>query len=423
MIRLRVIAVSLGTLLACTKHRVLTAEPVPFDAMHTVRADRDFAARLYGTQRANADNLFLSPASVRIAMAMVYSGARGETAAEMAKAVGLSRNPEQMNAHFGPLLQGWNHGTDSRVQLKVVDRLWGQTGLKFLPPFLDGLRDAFAAPLEKVDFYEAPEPSRVRINAWVEESTERLIRDLLVPGDIKGKNDEGCCTRLVVTNAIYFKGDWQKPFSKASTTDAAFHVKPGVDVQARFMSAQDSFLYGQYDGTKLVSLPYGEGSLTMTILLPDDATGLEHLETALDGGWIEAATGRLERRLVNLTIPKFSTTVRMSLKSALSKMGMPLAFMPRKADLSGIDGELSPQRRLFVDDVIHKAHLTVDEQGTTAAAATAVLMATPVSGSSKKPPEPVPFRAERPFVYLICDKPGNVLFMGRLMDPTQKGSD
>jgi serpin B len=255
--RLSLIALSLATLVACARGNVLTAEPLAFDPAHTVRTDRDFAARLYATQRGKPGNLFFSPASVRVAMAMVYAGARGETAAEMAKAVGLSRVSSHMNAHFGARLKGWNHLADSNIKLRVANQLFGQTGAKFLPPFLDGLRDAFGAPIEQVDFDKAPEPSRLRINAWVENATEHLIKNLLVPGDIKGDCADGGCTRLVVTNAIYFKGDWQKPFQKGSTTDAPFHVASGIDVQAPHMSMQDWFNYGQYAGTKVIALPYG----------------------------------------------------------------------------------------------------------------------------------------------------------------------
>jgi serpin B len=181
---------------------------------------------------------------------------------------------------------------------------------------------------------------------------------------------------------------------------------------------QEWLAYGEHDGTKLVAVPYGDGALKMVIFLPQDSSRLEHLESVFDGAWMDAALRRLSNRLVDLTIPKFSTTRRTSLAQALSRMGMPLAFDEKKADFSGMDGGTDPVGRLFIDDVVHKAYVGVDEEGTEAAAATAVMMAVPVS-CCYQPPQPVPFRADHPFLYLISDKANNVLFMGRLIDPSK----
>ena len=261
--------------------------------------------------------------------------------------------------------------------------------------------------MERVDFRGAPDASRLKINGWVEAKTEHLIKDLLAAADVTPS------TGLVLTNAIYFKGDWQSPFKKESTSPQTFHVSASKDVTAQLMSQAGHFAYAELRDAKLVALPYGAGGMSMVIVLPNDATGIAKLEPQLDVAWLESSLGALKTDFVSVLLPKFSTTAKTSLKPALSSLGMPSAFGDG-ADFSGMDGETASGKRLAIADVIQKAFVKVDEKGTEAAAATAVIMAPP---SAMMPPAKT-FRADHPFVYFIRDAAGNVLFMGRVSDPT-----
>jgi len=382
---------------------------LPADADALAHADRDFALRLYATQRDRTGNLFFSPASARVALAMTYAGARGETATQMAKALGFAKDAAHVSADYGAIVRGWNDGSDPGVQLHVVNRLWGQRGKAFAAPFLSVLADRFGAPLERVDFVSAADASRCVINAWVEGKTEHRIKDLLAPGDVRAT------TRLVLTNATYFKAAWLTPFAKERTSPAPFRVAPGTTVQAPTMHEQGSFAYGELPEAKLLSLPYGKGGMSMLVVLPNDSAGLSAFERSLDVAWLDKALARMSEEHVSVALPKFTTTARLSLKSALSALGMPIAFDDQRADFGGIDGGTAKEERLYLADVIQKAFVVVDEKGTEAAAATAVIVAAP---SAVRAPQKT-FHADHPFLYFVRDASGNVLFMGRVTDPTK----
>jgi serine protease inhibitor len=385
--------------------RVATASfAEAFDPKNPARADRDFALRLYAIQKGQNGNLFFSPASLRLALAMTYAGARGETAAEMSRALGLPADVAAMASSFGATIRRWNTSSDPKVKLVVANRLWGQAGMAFVPDFLDQLRSGFDAPLERLDFAGAPEPSRIRINAFVEAKTQHLIKDLLAQGDIHA------ATRLVLTNAIYFKGEWRDAFKPSATKVEPFHLAPGEDVPAPLMHRQGTYDYWEGGGVELIALPYGAGDMSMVVLLPNSPFGIDHLQSTLGLAWLERAMHSMRPETVIVTIPRFSVTTRTSFVGPLSELGMRRAFQAGAADFSGIDSAHASK----IDDVIQQAFVRVDEKGTEAAAATAVMVAL-----ASAPPPPKTFKADHPFVYFMRDEAGNVLFMGRLSNPKE----
>lgn len=389
--------------------------------------DRAFAANLYRTLRGGrSGNLFFSPASIRIALTMAYAGAGpgSETATQMAHALALGDKADDGSIHptFAAALRDWNARNDAfpmsadltdaqkreaerkHETLRVVNRLWGQTGHAFQPAFLDLLKAQYAAPLETLDFAHAPDAGRVSINRWVDQQTEHKINELLPNGAITP------LTKLVLTNAVYFKANWDKPFEASATTTESF-ATPSKPVPTKFMQQTSSFRYAEANDAKVLEMPYASGDMSMMIVLPNAKDGLDKLERSLDEGSIERWSTALAAARVHVIFPRFTTSASLSLNAALSEMGMPAAFDLKKADFSGMDGT----HDLSISSVVHQAYVAVDEKGTEAAAATGVVM---VARSVMLQP-PREFRADHPFLFIIRDtKHGNVLFMGRLSDPT-----
>ena len=396
-------------------------EPASLDA--TTAGDRDFAARLYARVRTQDGNLSFSPTSIRLALAMAYAGARGDTKAQMGHVLGLG---EHAPAGFAALLTQWSElsapppataTTDwarrdaerKRMVLRVANRLWGQRGKTFRPDFLELLRDDYGAPLEQLDFHDATDASRNRINTWVADQTEQKIKDLLGPGTVTVD------TRLVLTNAVYFKASWATEFYPNATQPADFTTAPGKTVKASMMHDVGYYRHAALSAGDVpcsaLELPYGAPGVAMIVLLPDAKDGLARLEAKLDGDFLDTVLGRLATTRVEVGFPRFRTTSALLLGAVLSAMGMPAAFAADKADFSGMDDT----RELYLGAVVHKAFVAVDEKGTEAAAATAVVMA----GAGVPRDPPVPFHADHPFVFLVVDKTNRtVLFMGRVNDPT-----
>jgi serpin B len=382
------------------------------DAMRTdvsavVRGNNRFALDLYERLRTGQPgNLFVSPVSLSTALAMTYTGARGRTAEEMAEVLHLDLPSEKLHPAFASLREALDQGAAKRgYRLIVANRLWGQAGYDFLPEFLTVTRERYGAELAQVDFAGQAERARQRINAWVEEQTQALIRDLIPSGVLDPM------TRLVLTNAIYFKGDWTKPFEKRVTTDAPFHVPRRQKLDVPLMYQESRFPFWAGEDLKILELPYGTGDLSMLVLLPDQIEGLADLEARLTEGNLTRWQSALRRETVRVYFPRFKLTSQFQLASPLKALGMTLAFTPDEADFSGMDG----QQGLFVSAVIHKAFVDVNEEGTEAAAATGIA----VGGTSVLiPEEPPVFRADHPFVFLIRDhRTGSIVFLGRLLNP------
>lgn len=370
-----------------------------------------FAADLYAKLAAGKQgNLFFSPYSIHSALAMTYAGARGTTAQQMAATLHYAMPPERMHGAYAGLMRNLNTVPKlddiEAYKLVVANALWGQKGYPFRPEFLTIARENYQAGLELLDFRTAAEPARLTINAWVEKQTQEKIKDLVPPGAISTD------TRLVLTNAIYFKSNWAEKFAKKATKNEPFHVAAGKSVNVPMMRTQERFGYAEADGVKVLELPYMMHSLSMLVLLPEKADGLEKRLTAQNlGAW----TRGLANRPVKVWLPRFKVTDQFKLADTLRAMGMAKAFDPKKADFSGMT--LSTDEPLCISEVIHKAFVAVDEEGTEAVAATAVMMGVT---AMPRPEEPVEFRADRPFIFIIRhNATGAVLFMGRVMDPSR----
>ena len=366
-----------------------------------------FALDLYARLKTADGNLFFSPYSISTCLAMTYAGARGETAAQMAKTLHLDTNQNQLAASFGQLQKQLNNEQDKTgIELNIANGLWGQKDHLFLPAFLDIAKQSYEANLKQVDFRTHADTARTEINDWVDHKTKGKITDLIQPGVL------GSATRLVLVNAIYFKGSWTRKFDKHATTKAPFSVTPTQKLPVPLMNLTADFKYAEVDGLQLLELPYVGDDLSMVVLLPRDVDGLKGVEDLLNQQTLDRWLALAREQKVAVSLPKFKMSAQFSLAKPLAEMGMTDAFSP-KADFSGMDSE----RDLFISAVVHKAFVDVNEEGTEAAAATAVVMRM----NAVMMPRPTPiFRADHPFIFLIRDNhSGSVLFLGRLVNPPQ----
>ena len=380
----------------------ITAPQVASEELTALAAGNDaFAVDLYRTRRANPGNMVFAPESLSIALAMTYGGAAGTTATQMATTLHFTLPPERLHPAFDALDLALNAPASGSgaFRLTLANAAWAQQGFAVLPSYLDLLARNYGAGVRLVDFTSAAETARQTIDAWVSEQTEGKIPELLREGDISTQ------TRLVLTNALYFKADWQTPFYPQSPT-GTFQTPAGpVSVPMMNGSAEVPVWTGL--GFTAASLPYAGGTTSMVLLVPDAGT-FDAFEGALSADALEAAlagVGTAEPEAV--VLPRFTVGEHFSVKEALMVLGMTDGFDPSLADLSGIDGG----HDLFITDVIHQTNVAVDEQGTVASAATAVIIG--MKGARKT------LVVDRPFIFLIRnDVTGATLFMGRVRDPT-----
>ncbi|OGO02669.1 MAG: serine protease [Chloroflexi bacterium RBG_13_54_8] len=367
-----------------------------------------FAFDLYQALKHQDGNLFYSPFSISAALAMTYAGARNETERQMASTLRFTLPQTSLHPAFNALdlaLASRGQGAKGKdgegFRLKIANALWGQKDYQFLADFLDVLAENYGAGMRLLDFRNQPEPSRITINDWVEDRTEDRIKDLIPQGVI----DEA--TRLVLTNAIYFNAAWLHAFDDRSTADGQFHLLDGSQVTVPMMHQTESFGYATGDGYVAVELPYDGEELSMVILLPG-AGKLRAFESLLSAELLATILGDIENENVALAMPRFEFKSELRLRETLAAMGMPVAFSGM-ADFSGMTGN----RDLQIAEVLHQAFVSVDESGTEAAAATAVVMR-----DSAAPQQPVQVTLDRPFVFLIRDvETGAVLFAGRVVNP------
>jgi serpin B len=400
----------------------------------------DLYRKLAGRDAREKGTLFLSPFSLETALAMTSAGARGKTLEEMEKVLHLPADP---HAGFGALIDRLNgsvfalpkrppttaelvphrsidaerapHGSIDPVpievgrsyELSIANAIWAQKGFPWEKAFLELVRKHYGAGTSEVDFAES-ETARKQINAWVEKETREKIKDLIEPGILSR------LTRMVLANAIYFKSNWQYQFDKKLTKDAPFTHADGTKADVPLMALTGKLNYGETwiggragVAAQVLELPYTGKELSMLVVLPDTASGIHRLAELLTPGWL----GRVETKPteVNVFLPRFKAESTLSLKPVLMDMGMKAAF--GAADFTG----MSPQgKQLFMAQVLHKAFVDVNEEGTEAAAATAVIINKIVSA----PPEQKVFRADRPFVFAIRDNAtGAALFLGRYSGP------
>jgi serpin B len=360
-----------------------------------------FAFDLYAALREADGNLQFSPYSISTALAMTYAGARGETADEMAAVLHFTLPADELHPAYKALAEQLIAGGEQAgYDLFVANALWGQKGEEFRRAFLRLIEDNYGGGLHELDFAREAEAARQTINAWVEKQTREKIVDLLQPGDVTAD------TLLVLTNAIYFKAKWLFQFDPHQTHEQPFTLETGKQIQTPLMQQTGEFKYAQADDMQVLELPYTGNDLSMIVLLPGKAGELSALEKTLTAERFETWLSAMKPCEVAVTLPRFKTTCRFSLADTLGAMGMRLAFTSA-ADFSGItDGVF------FISKVIHKAFVEVNEEGTEAAAATAVTM---IKASVQPPPV---FRADHPFVFVIRDnRSGAILFIGRVMNP------
>ncbi len=362
-----------------------------------------FALELYGRLARQPGNLSLSPFSISTALALTYAGARGDTEREMAATLHFPvGGPELHRAVAGLARRLEEQCGRGESELAIANALWVQQGRRFLEPFLDISREHYGAGAHELDFDADTEVARQTINSWVSDQTRTRIPEVLLRGDLTR------VTELVLTNAVYFRGRWATRFDARTTSQQPFWLIGGSVTQARMMKQAGRFAHAALDGLSLLELPYAGSDLAMDILLPDDVEGLAALEGRLSPGRLESWLSSLREREVSVAIPRFRVNARRDLVEPLVAMGMPSAFGPQ-ADFSGMTAEA----RLFISKVVHEAFVQVDEEGSEAAAATAVVMERTGAVAG-----PVRFEADHPFMFLIRDRgTGSVVFMGRVVDP------
>ena len=374
-----------------------------------VAGNNKFALELYGKLENQQGNLFLSPYSISTALAMTSAGARGQTEKQMAETLCFAPvKNEQFHRTFGEIIGQLNaSGAKGGYELTVANALWGQKDYKFLPEFLTLVRENYGGDLKQVDFATQTEAARKTINAWVESKTKDKIKELIKPKMLDSM------TRLVLTNAIYFKGKWASPFKPERTQDFPFTLLDGKKNDVPMMSQKTHFGYTETNDIQVLEMFYVNNDLSMVILLPKKLDGIKELEKELVSDNLADWLGKIHKREVQVFFPRFKMTSEFELARVLSAMGMLDAFTS-KADFSGMTGN----KDLFISAVVHKAYVDVNEEGTEAAAATGVAMK---STSVGKPP--AVFRADHPFIFLIHDnQTGSILFLGRVANPASQNN-
>ena len=382
------------------KTRISSPNVSESDLTVLLEGNSDFALSLYNVLKDDKDgNLFYSPYSISLMMAMAYAGARNETALQMADAMKYNLSSDELHAAFNYLaLQLAKRTSDvSNFKLDIVNDIWGQKDYKFLNAYLDILAQNYGAGLRVLDFISDPDGARKIINDYIYGQTNKLIKDLIPEGSI---ND---FTRLVLTNAIYFKAEWKSKFNKDATHDGVFKLLDGSQVTVPMMNQRSIFKFASGEGWKAIELPYLGEQIAMDIILPDNFSAFEE---TMNADTVNQILSAMSSRDIQLSMPKFKFASDFDLKDALSTLGMPIAFDPTHADLSGI----TDVEKLYIQGVIHKAFVAVDEEGTEAAAAGAVII-----GTTSMPES---MAIDSPFIFLIRDlQTGTILFMGRVLNP------
>lgn len=370
-----------------------------------VKGNNAFALDIYQQLKGEAGNLFLSPYSISTALAMTYAGARGQTATQMAEMLHFNPLEQNLHATMGKLVNELNaRGQQGNCQLSVANALWGQQGYGFLPGFINLLEKNYQTSLYQVNFKTATEAAREKINTWVAEKTQDKIKDLIPEGVLDA------LTRLVLTNAIYFKGNWASQFKKEQTREMPFKISAEKEITVPMMNQSEKFGYLEREGLQILSMPYQDKELSMIVLLPAEIDGLEALEDSLTLAKLNIWLRSLIEEKVIVYFPRYKIEKKCFLADTLSAMGMKDAFNG-KADFSGMNG----RRDLYISNVIHQAFIEVNEKGTEAAAATAVVMTKAIAS------RPLIFRADHPFLFLIRDnQSGSILFLGRMVEPKEE---
>jgi len=380
----------------------------PEDVSNVVEANNEFALDFYYHLKDKEDgNIFFSPHSISSALAMTYEGARGETAEEMRSVFYFPDDDNLRRIEYAGMFDEINK-EGKEYKFHTANALWAEKDYQFLNEYFNIVEENYGGKVTNLDFKKNAEKARITINNWVEEKTNNKIKDLIPPGMVNS------LTRLVLTNAVYFKGDWVRQFNEDDTKDHDFRISKNNIVRVPMMERTDEearFNYAENNELQILEMPYSGGELSMLILLPKN-DDLEALENSLSAENLSKWKKDLKEERVKVFIPKFKFETKYFMASDLEKMGMPTAFSD-SADFSGMTGK----RDLEISEVIHQAFVEVNEEGTEAAAATAVVMG-PTSAGPSKAPKILIFRADHPFMFLIQhNATGNILFMGRVVNP------
>ena len=376
-----------------------------------------FGLELYASLQATpgAGNLLISPTSISAALAMAYAGANGETATQMAQVLHFTGDSGATEKAFGTLLTDLNSATQgSNNTLSIADALWGQQGMQILAPFLETMQSDFSGALRQIDFQSDPAGATQMINQWVAGQTDGYIKNLIPAGDITQ------LTRLVLVNAVYFNADWASPFNLNDTHTEEFTLPSGTTTQVSMMNQTAGFGYMDEGGFQVVDIPYAGGRFSMDVILPDQGNSTSSLNVGQLPANLTSWLGGLQRQQVDLSLPEFNMNTSFDLASALSNLGMTDAFTPGVANFSGITNPL--ENPLYITHVVHQATINVNETGTVATAATAVIASDAIAVG---PPtfNGAVFDANHPFLFLIRDdQSGAILFMGQETDPPPPSS-
>ena len=363
-----------------------------------------FGLGLYDQLRHRSGNLLFSPFSIETAFAMTYAGARGKTATQIANVFGFELDQNRFHPEYADLISLVRTiGETGDIQLETANALWPQDGYDFLGTFLDLMKQEYGSKITPLDFQNTDE-ARKRINTWTADTTNNLIKELIPKGILNN------LTRLVLTNAIHFKGDWMTPFDPKDTFEAPFWVNTDESVPVQMMKMKGKFGYLETEFAQILEMDYAGGRLSTVIILPKTLDGLSTIEASLSSKRLRRWLDFRWKQEVVVTLPRFKFRGVYRLDEILEGMGMTDAFNPNQADFSGMDGRVN---WLYISAVLHNAVIEVNEEGSEAAAATAVVIA-----ARSLPPKPFTFQADHPFIFLIRDKvSGCILFLGRFAKP------
>ncbi len=391
-------------------HKDITPVTMPGNQTYgsVVEANNQFAVDLYQRYRSKDGNMMFSPFSISSALAMTYEGARGRTAEEM-------RNVMHFPGDIGVLRSGYSsiydrlNRVDRPYKLSTANSLWAQKDYPFVADYFGTVEKYYDGKVTNLDFKSDTENSRKTINQWVEDKTYDRIKDIIPEGFLSPM------TRLVLTNALYFNASWLSTFEDAATDDREFKTGTGSSVKARMMHKTGYYNYGETGVLQILEMPYEGDDLSMLVILPK-GDRLQGLESSISTANLADWKNSMKQEYVELSLPKFKYENKYFMAQDLKAMGMPTAFTYPAADFTG----MSPTKELYIDEVIHQTFIEVSESGTEAAAATAVIMVAGASPVHMELPEPKIFNADHPFIFLIQEKSsGNILFMGRLTDPSK----
>jgi serpin B len=374
-------------------------------AQDIIESNNRFAFDIYKLLSKTDKNLIFSPASITSAISMTYIGAKNNTFNEISNAFYFNKNISEFNTGYYKLVENYSN-KKSTVKLFNANSLWIQEGLKLNSEFLESNKKYYSSSANFTDFSLNPEKSRITINEWVESNTNNKIKNLLKPSSI----DNG--TRLVLVNALYFKGAWATKFKKEKNTTEDFQIKKKENVKTEFMNNSISSWYYEDKYCEIIDIPYENKDISLLIMLPKTYKKLKKVEKQLNYEYYQNYLNQKSLKRIQLSLPKFNTESEFDLNESLNKLGIKEAFT-MNADFSGI----TENEKLYISKVVHKANIELDEEGTEAAAATAVVM----RKTTAMPIEDVViFKADRPFIYMIRDQKTNTIyFIGKILNPNK----